>query len=108
MRLQLNSVHEVLSHLNTFGPEPYKWGLNHLSKQLIKQAEVEVEANSEVAFPLGRVVVGLLLLGHVQLGDVLMARLVKKCFFVVAWSPPRQPVSWLHPGTLLPRHDTQP
>lgn len=74
------------------GGEAYVWALNHLSKSLIKQAETEVTAKLGTAYPLGRVVVGLLLRGHVKLGSVLMARLVKKCFWITGYWPSKQPV----------------
>ncbi|KAL8280673.1 hypothetical protein RQP46_006996 [Phenoliferia psychrophenolica] len=70
---------------------PYTWTLNHLAKALVKQAEMEVTAKIATAFPLGRVVVGLLARGHAELGDVLMARLVKKCFWVTGWWPAKLP-----------------
>ncbi|GAA5886307.1 hypothetical protein JCM6882_001598 [Rhodosporidiobolus microsporus] len=67
--------------------EPYTWTLNHLAKSLVKQAETEVTAKLGTAYPLGRVVVGLLTRGHKELGEVLMARLVKKCFWITGWWP---------------------
>ena len=67
----------------------YYWCLNHLAKCLIRQAEQEVAARQETAFPLARLVLGLFLQGHTALGDVLMARLVKKCVWVLAYLPPR-------------------
>ncbi|GJN93082.1 hypothetical protein Rhopal_006127-T1 [Rhodotorula paludigena] len=72
-------------------PEPYTWTLNHLAKALVKQAETEVTAKLGTAYPLGRVVVGLLARGHTELGDVLMARLVKKCFWLTGHWPQKQP-----------------
>ena len=67
----------------------YYWMLNHLSKCLIRQAEQEVAARQETAFPLARLIMGLLLRGHAALGDVFMARLVKKCPWVLAYIPER-------------------
>lgn len=67
----------------------YTWILNHLSKCLIRQAEQEVAAKQDTAYPLARVVVWLLLLGHVELADVLMARLCKKCPWVIPVWPTR-------------------
>lgn len=67
----------------------YTWMLNHLSKCLIRQAEQEVAARQETAFPLARLVMGLLLREHAQLGDVLMARLVKKCPWILGYVPER-------------------
>ncbi|WFD33022.1 Nuclear pore complex nucleoporin component [Malassezia sp. CBS 17886] len=69
----------------------YYWVLNHLSKCLIRQAEQEVAARQETAFPLARVALGLMLRGHSALGDVLMARLVKKCPYVLGYVPERRP-----------------
>ncbi|BGP19435.1 Nuclear pore complex nucleoporin component [Rhodosporidiobolus nylandii] len=71
--------------------EPYVWTLNHLAKALVKQAETEVTAKLGTAYPLGRVVVGLMTRGHAELGEVLMARLVKKCFWITGYWPPKQP-----------------
>lgn len=44
-------------------------------------------AKLSTVYPLARVVVGLILVGYPELGDVMMARMVKKCFFVVAYRP---------------------
>ncbi|WFD42854.1 Nuclear pore complex nucleoporin component [Malassezia psittaci] len=65
----------------------YYWMMNHLVKCLIRQAEQEVAARQDTAYPLARVVLGLILLGHSALGDVFMARLVKKCPFVLGYVP---------------------
>ncbi|WFD22056.1 Nuclear pore complex nucleoporin component [Malassezia equina] len=67
----------------------YTWMLNHLSKCLIRQAEQEVAARQETAFPLARLVMGILLRGHAKLGDVFIARLVKKCPWVLGYVPER-------------------
>lgn len=67
----------------------YDWMLNHLAKCLIRQAEQEVAARQETAYPLARTAMGLMLLGHGALGDVLMARLVKKCPYVLGYIPER-------------------
>lgn len=72
--------------------EIYVWVLNHLSKCLIRQAEQEVAAKQDTAFPLARVVVWLMLLGHGELGEVLMARLNKKCPWTVGYLPGRKKV----------------
>lgn len=75
------------------GGDVYTWILNHLSKCLIRQAEQEVAAKQDTAYPLARVVVWLLLLGHKELGEVLMARLCKKCPWVVPVWPSRKEMS---------------
>lgn len=63
--------------------------LSHLSKGLIKQAENEVSAKADAAFPLARIVVGLIMRGHGAFADVLMARLVKKSPWVIPYYPHR-------------------
>ncbi|GAA99036.1 uncharacterized protein L969DRAFT_84222 [Mixia osmundae IAM 14324] len=70
-------------------PACYDWLCNHLSKSLIAQAETEITSRREVAFPLARIVLGLILAGHDRFGSVLMARLVKKCFWITAAFPPK-------------------
>jgi len=71
--------------------KPYLYLLSHASKALIKQAESEVSASSAAAFPLGRVVILLLLHGHAALGEILFARFNKKCPWVIPYYPVRQP-----------------
>ncbi|GAA5959181.1 hypothetical protein JCM21900_001419 [Sporobolomyces salmonicolor] len=89
----ITQLDELLSSLRPPAgpPEPYTWTLNHLAKALVKQAETEVTAKLGTAYPLGRVVIGLLARGHTELGEVLMARLVKKCFWITGYWPPKQP-----------------
>ncbi|KAN0060942.1 Nuclear pore complex nucleoporin component [Thecaphora frezii] len=84
-----NAIGAVLASAKTASPtgEIYTWILNHLSKCLIRQAEQEVAAKQDTAYPLARVVVWLLLQGHGELGEVLMARLVKKCCWCLAVWP---------------------
>ncbi|OCF58660.1 hypothetical protein L486_03150 [Kwoniella mangroviensis CBS 10435] len=76
--------------LNDDTSKPYAYLLSHLSKALIKQAESEVNAKADAAFPLARIVFGLILRGHAALGEVLFARFVKKCPWVVPYYPSRQ------------------
>ncbi|GAA6064581.1 hypothetical protein JCM10212_006465 [Sporobolomyces blumeae] len=89
----ISQLDQLLSSVRAASPggETYTWTLNHLSKALVKQAETEVTAKLGTAYPLGRVVIGLLTRGHTQLGHVLMARLVKKCFWITAHFPSKQP-----------------
>ncbi|SCZ97525.1 BZ3500_MvSof-1268-A1-R1_Chr4-3g07230 [Microbotryum saponariae] len=90
----INQLDQVLSSMRPppGGPrEPYRWTLNHLAKALVKQAETEVTARISTAYPLARVVIGLIVRSHEELGEVLMARLVKKCFWITGWWPPKQP-----------------
>ncbi|GAA5939145.1 uncharacterized protein JCM15063_004440 [Sporobolomyces koalae] len=88
----ITQLDELLRSVEASGSrEAYVWTLNHLSKSVIKQAETEVTAKLGTAFPLGRVIIGLLLRGHTELGNVLMARLVKKCFWITGYWPSKQP-----------------
>lgn len=80
------------STIDTIVPA-YGYLLSHLSKALIKQAENEVSAKAEAGFPLARVVLGLILRGHGAFAQVLYARLVKKCPWVVPYLPSRAEVS---------------
>lgn len=73
--------------------EIYQWVLNHLSKCLIRQAEQEVAVKVDTAYPLARVVIWLLLDGHEKLGEILMARLVKKSCWCLGYVPEKRPVS---------------
>jgi hypothetical protein len=50
--------------------------LYSLSKALLKQAEEEVAAKPSTAYPLARIVIGLVALGHARLGEVFMAKMV--------------------------------
>jgi nucleoporin GLE1 len=70
---------------------PYLYLLSHMSKAILKQAESEVSAKPDAAYPLARVVVLLLLQGHTAFGEILFARFVKKCPWVVPFYPSRAP-----------------
>ncbi|WRT64642.1 uncharacterized protein IL334_001576 [Kwoniella shivajii] len=70
-------------------PKTYAYLLSHLAKALIKQAESEVNAKADAAFPLARIVMGLLLRGHGALGEILFTRFVKKCPWVIPFYPNR-------------------
>ncbi len=95
--VQTIAIREVLEAAKSTGiKEIYVWILNHLSKCLIRQAEQEVAAKQDSAFPLAQVVSWLLLGGHEELGNVLMSRLVKKCCWCVGFVPAREPVSMVH------------
>lgn len=76
--------------LETLPSPQYAYLLSHLSKSLIKQAENEVSAKADAAFPLARIAVGLILRGHGALASVLVARLVKKCPWIVPYWPRRE------------------
>ncbi|KAL7422743.1 Nuclear pore complex nucleoporin component [Cryptotrichosporon argae] len=72
-------------------PAPHAYLLSHLAKALIKQAEGEVAAKADAAFPLGRIAIILLVRGHAAFADVLVARLVKKCPWVIPFFPQQGP-----------------
>jgi len=92
--LQTSEISLILHSAQAASPEIYIWILNHLSKILIKQAETEVTAKPSAAFPLARMVVGLMRMGHAEgVGKVLFARMVKKCPWVVPFYPARKEVS---------------
>ncbi|KAH8917430.1 GLE1-domain-containing protein [Atractiella rhizophila] len=80
-------LHDLLESSKTFNSNVYIFCLNTLSKLLINQVNVEAKTEALVAYPLAKVVIGLLLLGHVELGNVLMARLNKKCFWICGYFP---------------------
>ncbi|WVQ75897.1 hypothetical protein IAR50_005532 [Cryptococcus sp. DSM 104548] len=99
-----NDIHDMLvQHLPTWPtiaspvvfssdiPRPYAYLLSHISKVLISQAQSEITSKPASAYPLGKIVYGLMLRGHAALGDILFARLVKKCPWVVPFYPARQP-----------------
>lgn len=88
----------LLNEAKSAGPDPqrkeiYTWVLNHLSKCLIRQAEQEVAVKLDTAFPLARVVCWLIMMGHQELGDVLMARLIKKSCWCLGFVPGQTSVS---------------
>ncbi|ODO08617.1 hypothetical protein L198_00349 [Cryptococcus wingfieldii CBS 7118] len=99
-----NDIHDILvQHLPTLPttaspivlnndiPRPYAYLLSHISKVLISQAQSEITSKPASAYPLGKIVYGLMLRGHAALGDILFARFVKKCPWVVPFYPARQP-----------------
>ncbi|ODO07876.1 hypothetical protein I350_03457 [Cryptococcus amylolentus CBS 6273] len=99
-----NDIHDILVQhlpnlptaaspfvLNNDIPRPYAYLLSHISKVLISQAQSEITSKPASAYPLGKIVYGLMLRGHAALGDILFARFVKKCPWVVPFYPARQP-----------------
>ena len=65
--------------------DSYYWVLNHTSKGFIKQAESEVAVKPDSAFPLAHVVILLCLIdNHAEWSHVFLARVVKKCPYVLA------------------------
>jgi nucleoporin GLE1 len=71
----------------------YFYMLSQTAKYVIQQAGSQVEANPSAAFPIARIIMGVMLRGHAAFGTVLYARLVKKCPWVVPYWPVRNEVS---------------
>jgi len=78
--------------------ETYLWSLNLLSKRIIGMANMNSDGDlSPVTFALAQVFVALLIGGNPELADIFMARLVKRCPFVLPYYPMRGQVSlYLH------------
>ncbi|SCU93817.1 LAFA_0F18360g1_1 [Lachancea sp. 'fantastica'] len=63
----------------------YQWILNFIAKALVSQAETEVRVKPESALPLAKLALTLLA-QYPELLELLMARFVKKCPFVIGFS----------------------
>ncbi|SCU86989.1 LAME_0D08350g1_1 [Lachancea meyersii CBS 8951] len=63
----------------------YQWILNFIAKALVSQAETEVRVKPESAVPLAKLALNLLV-HYPELLELLMARFVKKCPFVIGYS----------------------
>lgn len=66
-------------------PEPYLFILNFLAKCIVSQAESEVALSPKTAGPLGEVAARCLAC-HPELLDILIARFVKKCPYVIGFT----------------------
>ncbi|KAG0251449.1 hypothetical protein BG011_007603 [Mortierella polycephala] len=65
-----------------YGANGYNWIMNAAAKKFVTQAEKETEVRVAPAFPIAQVVV-LLFQNHPLFLDVLMARFIKKCPYVI-------------------------
>ncbi|CCC69247.1 hypothetical protein NCAS_0C02570 [Naumovozyma castellii] len=63
----------------------YQWILNFIAKAAVHQAETEVRVKPESALPLGKLILSLLIT-YPELKDLLMARFVKKCPYVIGFT----------------------
>lgn len=63
----------------------YQWILNFIAKAIVHQSETEVRVKPESALPLGKLTL-YLLIQFPELQELLMARLVKKCPFVIGFT----------------------
>ncbi|KAK9459784.1 GLE1-like protein-domain-containing protein [Lipomyces oligophaga] len=65
----------------------YKWSLNFLAKSIVHQAETETIVKPESAYPLGTIAV-YMMAKHPLLREFLLARIVKKCPYVIGYTCP--------------------
>ncbi|AMD20995.1 HEL286Cp [Eremothecium sinecaudum] len=63
----------------------YQWILNFISKAIVSQAETEVRVKPESAVPLATLTLHLLM-RYVELKEFFLARLIKKCPFIIGFS----------------------
>ncbi|KAK9356204.1 GLE1-like protein-domain-containing protein [Lipomyces doorenjongii] len=85
-------IRKILGELNVIIDEAkeksdlcYNWLLNFLSKSIVSQAETETTVSPMSAFPLGTLAV-FMMSKHYKLRDLLIARIVKKCPYVIGYS----------------------
>ncbi|KAK9387606.1 GLE1-like protein-domain-containing protein [Lipomyces mesembrius] len=85
-------IRKILGELNVIIDEAkensdlcYNWLLNFLSKSIVSQAETETTVSPMSAFPLGTLAV-YMMSKHDKLRDLLIARIVKKCPYVIGYS----------------------
>lgn len=91
-----SAIHNLLNDAKSASEQAYLWSVNLLSKKLTEMAGNNSEHDlSPVTFALAQVVVALLLAGHTPLGEILMARLVKRCPYIVPFFPSKGTVSRL-------------
>lgn len=89
VRAKVTEINALLNDSKST-PETYQWSLNLLSKRIIGMANMNSEADlSPVTFALAQVVVALLIADHAGLADIFMARLVKRCPYIVPYYPLR-------------------
>lgn len=65
----------------------YQWTLNFIAKALVHQAETEIGVKPENSLPLSRLTI-YLLQEFPELSDLLMARFVKKCPYIIGYNCP--------------------
>lgn len=63
----------------------YLWILNFIAKALVHQSETEVRVKPQSALPLGKLALSLLI-RYPELKELLMARWVKKCPFIIGYT----------------------
>lgn len=83
---QVGELRQVFVDVRNKGPDiAYRYTLNAFSKALVDQAETETIVSPVSAYPLGTLTV--FLMGqHPLLRDILIARIVKKCPYVIGYT----------------------
>lgn len=85
---QLSAITNELTSLvdqTKANPLAYKWILNFISKAIVSQAESEARVKPESALPLGKLAINLLA-KYPELKELLLARFIKKCPFIIGYS----------------------
>lgn len=85
---QLNAITNELTELvlqTKANQLAYKWILNFIAKAIVSQAESEARVKPESALPLGTLALSLLA-SYPELKEFLLARLIKKCPFVIGYT----------------------
>lgn len=87
---QLNNIQTELYQLvkqTQAATLSYQWTLNFIAKAMVHQAETEIGVKPENSVPLAKLAI-FLLEQFPELSDLLMARFVKKCPYVIGYNCP--------------------
>ncbi|KAJ1913274.1 Nuclear pore complex nucleoporin component, partial [Tieghemiomyces parasiticus] len=76
------AIDAAIKTTQNYGEALYRWALNNTAKAVAGQAEVEVSVRSATAYPIAHVCV-LLCQNHPIFADILLARLAKRCPYIV-------------------------
>ncbi|EEB08682.1 RNA export factor Gle1 [Schizosaccharomyces japonicus yFS275] len=79
-----SNLHETFTAAKSQNETVYRWVLNFFCKGVVRQAEAEVSVNTVSAYPLASVCLKLCAM-HPSLFDMLIARLQKKCPWVIPY-----------------------
>lgn len=80
-----SQVVEIIQSAQQVGELPYRWLLNFVAKAVVDQAETEVTVKQTAALPLA-MFVELILSAFPDFEQLLMARFVKKCPFIIGYT----------------------
>lgn len=81
----INQCKDAATSTTNPSPLAFKWILNFVAKAIVHQSESEIGVKPESALPLARLTI-FLLNQFPELSDFLMARLVKKCPYIIGFS----------------------